>query len=100
MLERKINLEIIYSKHFLNRKKLREISNGLAETILNHADEHYKDTQTGYFVAVKSANFQGKTRELALTYEKSENKITIITLHPLKKGQKENRIKTRRWVKQ
>lgn len=93
-------MEIIYSKHFLNRKKLREIPNGLAETILNRADEHYKDTQTGYSVAVKSANFQGKTRELALTYEKSENKITIVTLHPLKKGQKENRIKTRRWVKQ
>ncbi len=92
-------MEIINSKHFLNRKKFREIPNGLAETILNHADEHYKDTQTGYSIAVKSTYFQGKIRELALTYEKTENKITIVTLHPLKKGQKENRIKTKRWVK-
>jgi len=93
-------LEITYSKHLLERKKLRKIPNGLPETIFNQADGHYKDTQTGYSIAVKSTSFQKKTRELALTYEKVENKIILITLHPLKKGQKENRIKTKRWVSQ
>jgi hypothetical protein len=29
----------------------------------------------------------------------SEDKIVLITLHPLKDGQRENKVRSRRWVK-
>lgn len=89
-------MDIIYSKHFLDRKKLRKIPDGIAEKVITEAIERYKDTETGYLVAVKQLHFQGKNRELALTYTKMQDKIIMITFHPLKKGQKENRIQTGR----
>jgi|GEM_PF-6028227 len=33
-------------------------------------------------------HFQGKNRELSLTYTKMQDKIIMITFHPLKKGKK------------
>lgn len=85
-------MEIIYSKHFLDRKKLRLIPDGLAENVLTQADEYYFDNETKCYIAVKNIKFQGKVRNVSLTFVISDNKIIIITLHPLKKGQKENRI--------
>ncbi|NHM26444.1 hypothetical protein G7K71_05455 [Desulfofundulus sp. TPOSR] len=92
-------LNVVYSKHFAIRKELRGIPDGMAETIFTQADEHYKDTQTDYFIAVKHMEFQGAERDMALTYSMSEGKIVLVTLHPLKDGQRENRVRSRRWVK-
>lgn len=92
-------MKIIYSKHFLERKNLRGIPDGLAETVYWEADGCYKDLQTGTFIAVKRLNFQGKVRDVALTYTRAGDKVILVTLHPLKEGQKENRVKSGRWVK-
>ncbi|SHJ85845.1 hypothetical protein SAMN02745219_03505 [Desulfofundulus thermosubterraneus DSM 16057] len=92
-------MNVVYSKHFAIRKELRGIPDGMAETIFTQADEHYKDTQTDYFIAVKHMEFQGAERDMALTYSMSEGKIVLVTLHPLKDGQRENRVRSRRWVK-
>lgn len=90
---------ITYSKHFLKRKGLRGIPDGLAELIYYQADGHYRDVQTGTYVAVKRVSFQGKKRDMALTYSLTGDKIVLVTLHPLKPGQKANRIKSGRWIK-
>jgi len=92
-------LNVVSSKHFAARKELRSINDGMAETIITQANEHYSDTQTNYFVAVKRMEFQGKVRDMSLTYSISEGKIVLITLHPLKDGQRENRVRSGRWVK-
>ena len=43
--------------------------------------------------------FIGMLREVMIAYEEQGETVLIITVHPLKKGQKENRISTGRWVK-
>lgn len=92
-------MEVVYSRHFALRKELRHIPDGLAETILKNADSYCIDVTTGYHIAVKRVEFNGAIRDMALTYSITDGKIVLITLHPLKEGQRENRVQSGRWVK-
>jgi hypothetical protein len=40
-----------------------------------------------------------KIREVMIAYVVEENYTKLLTIHPLKEGQKENRVKTGRWRK-
>ena len=86
-----------YSDHLQFRMRLREIDEALPENIYRFAEEYYYDTATNLFIAVKKARYQGKNRDIAVTYQESTNEILLITIHPLKQRQKENRIQTNRW---
>ena len=90
-------MAIRYSEHLKVRMALRDIESGLPEMVFNQADKHYTDTQTGNFVAVKRVMFQGKERDVALSYNKLSGDILLITLHPLQDGQRERRVKSGRW---
>jgi galactose mutarotase-like enzyme len=91
--------EIRYSKHLQTKLTLRTIPGELATDIYRDADERFSDKQTGYMVAVKQVEIYGHQREVMIAYEEDDETVVIITVHPLKKGQKENRIATGRWVK-
>lgn len=91
-------MKIRLTQHFVERQRLRNISDDLAQRVLREADAHYRDAITGWFVAVRHVQFQDKERDLALSYLHVENEILLITLHPLKRGQKERRIKSKRWI--
>ncbi len=41
----------------------------------------------------------GKMREVMVAYDIIEETVTLLTIHPLKEGQKENRVKSGRWRK-
>ena len=69
-----------------------------AETILRDADGHYRNGISGWNIAIKRMAFQGKERDVALTYTVDRNEIVLTTIHPLKEGQKDQRIKSGRWV--
>jgi hypothetical protein len=91
--------EIRYSKHLQTKLALRSIPVELATDIYSDPDERFSDKQTGYMVAVKQVRIYGHQREVMIAYEEKGEAAVIITAHPLKKGQKENRIATGRWVK-
>ena len=91
--------EIRYSKHLQIKLVLRKITGELATDIYRDADERFRDKQTGYMVAVKQIEIYGHQREVMIAYEEDDETVVMITVHPLKKGQKENRIATGRWVK-
>ena len=69
----------------------------MPEIIFNEYDEKYFDYATGNFVLIKKVEFLQKPRDMMIVYEEEHDKVEIITIHPLKKFQKENRIKTGRW---
>ena len=77
---------------------LRAIPEGLPETIYQEADSHFFDTQTGSIVAVKRLLFQGRERDMALSYTGSGEDVLLVTLHPLREGQLERRIQSGRWT--
>ena len=92
-------MDIIYTAHLKFRLKARNIPFLLPKRIFREAKEHYYDNLTSHCVAVHKLEFNSKIREFALTYDKKENAIEIITVHPLKTYQKMARINSGRWQK-
>lgn len=93
-------MKIEYSKHIENRMMLRRIAPELPKIIVEEAEEKFFDVATGYLIAVKEVELYGKSREVMVAYiEREENVVKLLTIHPLKKGQKKNRVETERWRK-
>ena len=91
-------MRIEHSKHIENRMMLRRIAPELPKIIVKEAEEKFFDVATGYLIAVEKVELYGKSREVMVAYiEREENVVKLLTIHPLKKGQKKNRIKTGRW---
>lgn len=90
-------MRIVYSEHLKRRLDIRRIPIELPEIIFNEYDEKYFDYETGNFVLIKKVEFLQKPRDMMIVYEEEHDKVEIITIHPLKRFQKENRIKTGRW---
>ena len=71
----------------------------MPKKLLKDAKEHYYDRLTGHYVAVHKLEFNNKTREFALTYDRKGDVIEVITVHPIKAYQKIARINSGRWQK-
>lgn len=92
-------MEIVYSQHIENRLKMRGIEYELPKKIFEEAGERYFDRETGYLIAVMSIDLYNKSRDIMVAYTLEEECAKLLTIHPLKEGQKENRISTGRWRK-
>lgn len=92
-------MRIIYSKHLEDRLILRNIPRDLPERIFKNAEERYIDNETNHAVAIKKCFFADKERLMMVAYRMTGEEVRLITAHPLKDGQKENRLKTGRWRK-
>ena len=57
------------------------------------------DNETGHFIAVKKVIIYGKERDVMVAYKREDTDVKLLTIHPLKEGQKENRIQSGRWRK-
>jgi len=91
--------DIIYSKHIKTRISLRKIDYDLPKKIFDEAQERYIDNKTGYSIAVLKVLLYDKERDVMVAYIHEGEDVKLLTIHPLKEGQRENRIKTGRWRK-
>ncbi len=89
--------KIIHTEHLLLRIKLRSIPKALPEGIYLKSSERYYDTMTGHHIAVMSAHWGGKMREFVLSYDVQNDRVELITIHPIKTLQKLARVKIGRW---
>ena len=76
---------------------LRKISHELPHQIYEESNERYYDIETGHAVATMNVVIYGKLREVMVVYDIKEQTVRLLTIHPLKEGQKENRLKSGRW---
>jgi len=90
-------MEIKYTAHLEFRLKIRNIPYDLPRKIFATARERYYDRTTKHFIAIHQVEFEGQVREMVLVYDKKEDSVEIITLHPIKLYQKYSRIKSGRW---
>lgn len=90
-------MKITYTPHLNFRLKVRSIPLQLPKKIFIESKEHFYDTLTQHYVAVHKLRFLNKLREVAVTYDRKEKAIEIITIHPLKNYQKIARINSGRW---
>ncbi len=92
-------MAIEYSKHLLNRLFLRSIEYDLPRIIFEQATEYYDDVETGHKIAIKKVDLYQKSREVMVAYVIEGESSKLLTIHPLKEGQKKNRIDSGRWRK-
>ena len=90
-------MRIEYSQHIRNRLQLRKIDYDLPRIIFEQSIERYFDIDTGHSIAVMNVNLYNKKRDVMVAYVVEEDYTKLLTIHPLKKGQKENRVNTGRW---
>jgi hypothetical protein len=90
-------VNIKYSKHIKTRIVLRKIDYGLPKKVFEKAEERFMDTVTGHLIAVAKAVIYDKERDVMVAYKHEEGDIKLLTIHPLKEGQKDNRVKSGRW---
>jgi hypothetical protein len=89
-------MKVVYSGHLENRLKMRGIEHGLPREVFEESREKYLDEETGHFIAVNNVRLYGKIREVMVAYILEGDTAKIVTIHPLKEKQKENRVKTGR----
>jgi hypothetical protein len=92
-------MKVEYSGHIETRLRLRDIDHELPKQIFEEAAERYLDTETGHVVAVMSRQLYDRIREVMVAYVIEGDRVTLLTIHPLKDGQKGNRIRSGRWRK-
>lgn len=68
-------------------------------TIFEQSVEQDDDMETGHGIATMAADLYGKSREIMVAYVIEGDCAKLLTIHPLKEGQKENRIVSGRWRK-
>jgi len=90
-------MKIKYSEHIKNRLELRRIEHELPKNVFEQAKERYYDKETGHLIAVMNVDLYDKNRDIMVAYIIQEDCAKLLTIHPLREGQKENRINTGRW---
>ncbi|MDI6902834.1 MAG: hypothetical protein QMC77_03775 [Methanocellales archaeon] len=88
---------IRYSSHLTFRLKRRDIPQKLPTEVFEKAKEYFYDIKTNHYIAVTKIVSKGKEREMMVVFDVDEI-IELITIHPLKRGQKESRVKFGRWI--
>ena len=92
-------MHIGYSYHIKTRIALRKIEYDLPKRVFENAEERFMDTVTGHVIAIAKEIIYGKERDVMVAYRHEDNDVKLLTIHPLKAGQKENRIRSGRWRK-
>jgi hypothetical protein len=92
-------MQVKYSKHLKTRLELRKVDYDLPQQVFEKAEERFLDTVTGHTIAVAKAVMYDKKRDVMVAYNFAGGNVKLLTIHPLKEGQKDKRIKSGRWRK-
>jgi hypothetical protein len=90
--------KIVYTSHLEFRLDKRGIPHDIPRRIYQDSNEKYYDTITGHIIAVDRLDYSGREKEVMIAYDEFEDRIEIVTVHPLKWMQKQQRVNSRRWV--
>lgn len=84
-----------FTKHLLDKIKIRKISKSVIIKAVKSPNEIYYDLLNKTNIAIK----RQRDHLYMVAFSQKENVITIITTHPIKEQQIRNRIKNKRWIK-
>ncbi len=92
-------IKVLYTDHLNLRLKVRKIPFKYPRKIYEKPEQKYFDSAENYFIAVKKLYYNKKIRNMMIAYEEIENRVNIITIHPISDEKIINRLMNRRWVK-
>ncbi len=76
---------------------MRGIPEDVPRMVYDQSTKRFFDTETGHAIAVSRLELLGKQRDVAVTYREDQHAVLLITIHPLKPNQIDNRLKMGRW---
>jgi len=88
---------IVYCDHLTERLKLRQIDEALPRQMIRQAERVFRDTATGYQVAVARAPYLGGEHLMMVAFEVEGDVATAITIHPLEERDMEMKVRSGRW---
>jgi len=89
---------IEYTVHLQTRLHLRYIPSDLPRYIYVHATERYYDHQEERMIAIADVKHRGKTRPMCIAYDEFDDHVEVVTIHPIRRSQIDNRRQTGRWM--
>lgn len=86
--------KIQYTKHLLNRLRIRKLSKRLLRFLLKHPTLTLFDNLNNTSIIIGK-----KDKQLFMVaYIEKEDLLIILTIHPIKKSQIDSRIRNKRWT--
>lgn len=92
-------MSVRYADHLRHRMALRQLSQTFVEEIFRDPQERFRDTATGYLVALRRRTFAGKERDVIIVYQEEQEGPLLITCHPLRDSERARRVSSGRWVR-
>lgn len=91
-------MTIEFADHLKRRLRLRKIPEEWPREIIEQANVYYWDRETEHWIASGRRLYEGREREFAVAFDWQADVIEVVSILPLKKGQKANRIQAGRWI--
>ena len=91
--------EVVYTDHLKLRLKIRKIPEEYPKRIYENPEQKFFDNAEGNFIAIKRLEYNKKLRNMMIAYEEKEDKIEIVTVHPITDEKIINRVMSKRWTK-
>ena len=76
---------------------MRRIEHDLPRKIFEQSRERYFDNETEHHIAIMQVDLYGKIRQVMVAYAEEKDSAKLLTIHPLKAGQKQARVEKGRW---
>jgi len=90
---------IIYTPHLELRLKIRKIPQDYPKRIYEEPNQTFYDQVERNHIAIKKLKYNKKMRNTMIAYEKKNDTIEIITIHPITDEKIINRALNGRWTK-
>jgi len=92
-------IKIVYTGHLKLRLKVRKIPEIYPQEIYESPEQRFFDNAEKTFIAIKKLRYNKKLRNMMIAYEEKDDKIEIVTIHPINDEKIINRIMSKRWTK-
>ncbi len=90
---------VLYTSHLELRLKIRKIPYDYPKIIFNQPEQKFFDTAEKTYISIKKLKYSKRERLMMIAYERKNNTVEIITIHPIKEEKIINRTISRRWIK-
>lgn len=90
---------IIHTDHLKLRLKVRKIPDDYPDIIYKNPEQKYYDVLENTFINIKKLKYNKKLRNMMIAYEEKDDKVEIVTIHPINDEKTINRVVSGRWIK-
>jgi len=90
---------IKYTEHLKRRLKFRNIPTNYPKEIYLNPEKRFYDITEDRNISIKKLRYNGKIRNMMIAYDLRPKHIEIVTIHPITDGKIDNRLSSKRWIK-